>query len=193
MVWSARISKTKKIGLFVMFSGGLITAIFGGLRCGYVLQDGVQGPQLAGEWSCRESFVAVFISNFPVLFPILHRAVHRAKVGSSGGDPSGSGGTPGNSRGFKLSTLSREKKRNKFKHPLSLPAETYYDQFGSEEEIIATGEGGVGGEKTDGKSTVVPSIPEEDIKVTKEWRVQSQVDQEAVEREKKKAVTGYAR
>jgi hypothetical protein len=73
MIWNARISKVKKAGLGVMFCGGLITAIFGGLRCGYVLQNSPEGAQLAGEWSCRESFVAVFISNIPVLFPILHQ------------------------------------------------------------------------------------------------------------------------
>lgn len=195
MVWSARISLTKKIGLFVMFSGGLITAVFGGLRCGYILQDSEEGPQLAGEWSCRESFVAVFISNFPILFPFLHRAWRRSRFGTSGDYKSSSGGvTPGagntkNSGAFKLSTLSggksSGKKGNKFKHPLSLPGETFYDRFGSEEEIIENKEGG---DKKDS-----PKAVEEDIKVTTEWRVQSQeVDAQALERERRDRITaGY--
>lgn len=188
MVWSARISVTKKTGLFVMFSGGLITTVFGGLRCGYILQDSAQGPQLAGEWSCRESFVAVFISNFPVLFPFLHRAVRRAGFGSSGqsgGVLTPDAGNTKNSGHIKLGTLSGKgaKKGNKFKHPLSLPGETFYDRFGSEEEIIDPKDG----------VTKKDSPKEEDIKVTTEWHVQSQqVDDEAMTREKMQRVTaGY--
>ena len=193
MVWSARTSLTKKIGLCVMFSGGLITAIFGGLRCGYILEDSAEGPQLAGEWSCRESFVAVFISNFPILFPFMHRAFLRSRFASSSNDTSGDGSNTKGSAGFKLSTLSgksggKKSKGNKFKHPLSLPAETFYEQFGSEEDIIGT-EDGKGGEKK-GESA---AKAEEDIKVTTEWRVQSQqIDADALAQEKKERITaGY--
>ncbi len=191
MVWSARISLTKKVGLFVMFSGGLITAIFGGLRCGYILQDSEQGPQLAGEWSCRESFVAVFISNFPILFPFMHRAWLRSRFGTSNKNSSGgltpAAGNTKNSGAFKLSSLSGKgggKKGNKFKHPLSLPGETFYDRFGSEEEIIENKEGV--GKKDSPKA-------EDDIKITPEWRVQSQeVDARALERERRERITaGY--
>jgi hypothetical protein len=156
MIWSARIAFPKKLGLCVMFCGGLITAVFGGLRCGYVLGDGKNGPQLAGEWSCRESFVAIFITNFPILFPILHRALRRANTKFSSYGPSSSkdktpgGGDTKSSSGFKLSTVSKkDQKRNKYKHPLSLPAETFYERFGSEEDIITMpeGMGGVPGSK----------------------------------------------
>lgn len=191
MVWSARISVTKKTGLFVMFSGGMITAVFGGLRCGYILQNSVAGPALAGEWSCRESFVAVFISNFPILFPFLNRAIRRSRFGSSG-QSSGAltpsaGNTKASSSGrFKLSTLAGKgaKRGNKFKHPLSLPGETFYDRFGSEEEII------------DPKAEAIKKDSpkeEEDIKVTTEWSVQSQqADGDAITRERRERVTaGY--
>lgn len=199
MIWSARISPTKKIGLLVMFSGGLITAVFGGLRCGYILQDTIQGPQLAGEWSCRESFVAVFISNFPVLFPFLHRAWRRSRFGSLGNTKGSSGVTPGaaggdnstkNSSGgaFKLVTIGGKssKKGGKYKHPLSLPGETFYERFGSEEEIIESKEG-----KDRQKDSTKGA--EQDVYVTTEWYVQShEVDATRTEQERRERITaGY--
>lgn len=213
MVWNARISPTKKAGLCVMFCGGLITAVFGGLRCGFVLSDRPDGPQLAGEWSCRESFVAVFVTNFPVLFPVVHRACrqrfHNGFFGSSYGSSANKGkdgkggGTPGNSRsgsvGFKLSTISkRENKKGKFKHPLSLPADSFFTRLdGSEEDMIEGGGNGSTAPETEGRGGgvgVVPSIPEdEDIKVTTEWHVQASqpIDAESMERERRDLERGF--
>jgi hypothetical protein len=87
-----------------------------------------------------------------------------------------------------LTTISK-KNQKKFNHPLSLPVETLYTRFGSEEEIIGTPEA-VGG--TPERRDAGPPIPEEDIKVTTEWRVQSQsVDAEAVAREKREREMGF--
>jgi hypothetical protein len=36
-------------------------------------QDPVNGPQLAGAWGVRESFVATVTTNLPVLFPLVKR------------------------------------------------------------------------------------------------------------------------
>lgn len=192
MIWSARISTSKKVGLCVMFCGGLITAVFGGLRCGYVLANTKDGPQQAGEWSCRESFVAVFVTNFPIIFPIVHRAIRGRMTGrfSSIDGPSGKGtpgngngnGTKGSSSGFKLSTISKKgEKKKKFQHPLSLPAETFFGdtRYGSEEDIIEGGAAAGNNMAGNGTEGRVPSIPEEGregrgIKVTTEWRVQDE-------------------
>jgi hypothetical protein len=188
MVWSARISPLKKLALIGMFCGGLITAVAGILRCTFILLDRPDGPQLAGEWSCRESFIAVFISNIPVLYPILHKffkhvketayshSRSRSRSARDGKSP-GVTNTTGGSRSYKLSTLSKpSKKKEKFKHPLSLPGETFYERFGSEEEII-----GADG-KTPGRSSAEKSDVEvrnkvmgsgDDIVVTREWQVQN--------------------
>jgi hypothetical protein len=137
-----------------MFCGGLITAVAGILRCTFVLLDRPDGPQLAGEWSCRESFIAVFISNSGQLGK------------SSEGDSS--------SRAYKLSSLSKpSKKKDKFKHPLSLPGETFYERFGSEEEIVGTN----GGTRTSsprekqGDVEVGTKSLGGDIMVTRQWQV----------------------
>ncbi|WAO92316.1 Hypothetical protein NCS54_00982000 [Fusarium falciforme] len=198
MVWNANIPRAKKIALIVIFCGGLITAVFGGLRCGYVLQGGVEGPQRAGEWSCRESFVAMVVTNLPVLTPLIQRGVRRARIGYSGYNGSGSAGTPGVSKGssrFQLTTIGgKGRKKAAFKHPLSLPGETFYERYGSEEEIVeggqnpksATNPDSESYRKNDGKGG-------EEIVVTTQWNVEHQEsERHEVDRESKKFVTaGY--
>ena len=170
MIWNARVSKTKKAGLGVMFCGGFITAVFGGLRCGYVLQDSPQGPQLAGEWSCRESFVAVFITNIPVVFPIIHRYYKRVRQTTTSLSRSRTegDGSKESSSGFRLRSISsKHVGKKKFKHPLSLPGETFYERYGSEEEIVR--------DAAD-KSSKEPrraAKATDDIVVTTTWQVQS--------------------
>lgn len=124
-----------------VFCGGTLTAIFGILRCTFVLLNRPDGPELAGAWSCRESFVAVFISNLPILYPIVHRITKNlmTKAHTLSGSPSSGviGDKTPNATNFKMSTLSRiSRKKEKYKHPLSLPPETLYTRFGSEDEIV---------------------------------------------------------
>ncbi|KAH8172302.1 hypothetical protein LIA77_09070 [Sarocladium implicatum] len=139
MIWQARISKTKKAGLGVMLCGGLLTAVFGGLRCGYVLQDSPDGPQLAGEWSCRESFVAVLISNIPVLFPILRQHYKHIRNTTTSFSRSYTEPDPSKSSSvFRMRTISSKNDgKKRFKHPLSLPGDTFYERYSSEEEIVS--------------------------------------------------------
>jgi len=205
MVWNARISKGKKIGLITMFCGGLITAIFGGLRCGYVLKGGPTAPQQAGEWSVRESFVAMIVTNFPVMVPIIQRGVSRIREATSIGG-TGHSDTPGQSKAsqsYQLPTISKRSKKKNFKHPLSLPGETFYERYGSEEEIMEAGKANKSGDAT--TATDTSSIPQDaftegsrdlnradkDIVVTNEWRVQSREPAEgSLEKEKKRIITG---
>lgn len=124
-----------------MFCGGSLTAIFGILLCTFVLLDRPNGPELAGAWSCRESFVAVFISNLPIMYPIIHRFFRNLASKVYTGPNLHSEGTSSNkslgATNFKKSTLSKSsRKKGKYEHPLSLPPETLYTRFGSEEEIV---------------------------------------------------------
>lgn len=191
MIWSARIGLVKKLALIAMFCGGLVTAIAGILRCTFVLLDRPDGPQLAGEWSCRESFIAVFISNIPVMYPIVHKFINhvrqtvytysysRSRTGmKSGGDGNGTGTGMQGSKGYKLSSVSMKgRKKEKFKHPLSLPGDTFYERFGSEEEII-----GIDGKIMTHTSGEKTSSREDEkhvangIQMTREWEVASSKD-----------------
>lgn len=163
-----------------MFCGGIFTAVAGLLRCILILTSGAAGPQQAGEWSCRESFLAVLVSNVPMVFPQLHRIYLRATGQSiSTGDESKS-----KSKSFQLGTLSSKKNR-KFKHPLSIPDDTImnqtaYERYGSDEMIVIPEEDAknahvnVGDSASDAQSSVKGG----DIRVTTQWDVQSKEEEE---------------
>lgn len=144
------------------------------------------GPELAGAWSCRESFIAVFISNVPVIYPIVYKAFQAMKTTAYSHSRSRSqGGIGASDNGkdgvrFKMGTLSaRSKKKDKFQHPLSLPGDTLYTRFGSEEDII-------GSDGSDGRSmkstkadkkreSRVPNNPFSQVTVTREVDVRNSV------------------
>lgn len=96
MILKARLPIKKKLGLVAMFTGGLFATTAGFLRCVLiitvsfvctfelsialiVIQSGPSGPQQAGAWSCRESCIAVCVSNVPVIYPFVTRIHHRMR------------------------------------------------------------------------------------------------------------------
>lgn len=175
-----------------MFCGGLLTAIFGILRCTFVLLNRPNGPELAGAWSCRESFVAVFISNLPVMYPIMHRLTKnlskaytqsRSRSQSRPGDAAAGGDnkTPGGGgSSFKMSAMSKvSRKKDKYQHPLSLPPETYYTRFGSEEEIMGC-DGKMGPVTSMGKDgSFVGTSPFPQVMVTRDFEVRDSFQEPA--------------
>ncbi|KAH7161786.1 hypothetical protein EDB81DRAFT_785532 [Dactylonectria macrodidyma] len=66
MLWGAQIPKVKKIGLIVLFSGGIFVMVAGILRCVLILKNPETGPQEGASWAVRESFVAVATSSLPM-------------------------------------------------------------------------------------------------------------------------------
>lgn len=93
MLWKAAMPWFQKVWLIALFSCGLFVtmaailrvvllvsastqrALFVILHCLTVLQDPVNGAQLAGSWAVRETFVAVLVTNLPMLFPQLKKWV----------------------------------------------------------------------------------------------------------------------
>ncbi|EMR61684.1 hypothetical protein UCREL1_11382 [Eutypa lata UCREL1] len=61
----------KKLGLMVLFSGGLLVIACAILRVVLLVADPVNGAQLAGSFAVRETFVAVVTTNLPMVFPLL--------------------------------------------------------------------------------------------------------------------------
>ncbi|KAL8732281.1 MAG: hypothetical protein Q9166_002853 [cf. Caloplaca sp. 2 TL-2023] len=95
------------------------------------LPSGVNGPMQAGEWSIRESFIAVVVGNLPMLYTLYQRirqygtnSFNRSNDKRS--YPLGSYRTGGSSR-------LGARKVKKFQHPLSMPNDTAMD---SDERII---------------------------------------------------------
>ncbi|KAH8807837.1 hypothetical protein F5884DRAFT_347824 [Xylogone sp. PMI_703] len=184
MVWGTRMDIKKKIGLLVMFCAGIFTAVAGLLRCVLILTSGADGPEQAGEWSCRESFIAVLVSNVPFIYPPLRRAFKRLT-----GQPTTTGeDTKSRSKSYQLGNFTISSKKNKkFKHPLSMPDETVmqrtaYERYGSDEMIVIPEEeeavGGIGQSKiNDSASDAHSSVKGGDIRVTTRWEVQSDSDE----------------
>ncbi|KND88026.1 hypothetical protein TOPH_07311 [Tolypocladium ophioglossoides CBS 100239] len=71
MLWKATLRPWKKIGLILLFSGGLFVVVCATLRCILIVTDPINGAQLAGSWAVRETFVAVVTTNLPMIFPLL--------------------------------------------------------------------------------------------------------------------------
>ncbi|KAL6718197.1 hypothetical protein ACLMJK_004285 [Lecanora helva] len=69
MVIKARLPTKKKLGLIAMFMGGILTTIAGILRCALIITAGSNGARQAGSWSVRESFIAVCVTNVPMIYP----------------------------------------------------------------------------------------------------------------------------
>ncbi|KAI1773794.1 hypothetical protein F4818DRAFT_101827 [Hypoxylon cercidicola] len=70
MLWQSSLKPVKKMGLIILFSGGLFVVACAILRCALIVTDPVNGAQLAGSWAVRETFVAVVTTNLPMIFPL---------------------------------------------------------------------------------------------------------------------------
>ncbi|KAJ6151338.1 hypothetical protein N7470_007932 [Penicillium chermesinum] len=134
MLFRARLRWREKVELLVLFSGGLFVMMCGILRCVLILTDGANGAEQAGSWACRETFVAVVIGNVPMIYPLIRRMARRAGLylstkGGSQSDPA-----------YQLSDgdtgPSSYPKRKKFRHPLSLPADSQWNTVSDEQMIL---------------------------------------------------------
>lgn len=91
MLWGSRLKLLKKIGATFILSAGVFVLVCATLKSAFVLvvspclnvpiffnpplnlllQDPIQGAQLAGQWGVRETFVACVVTNLPMLFHLL--------------------------------------------------------------------------------------------------------------------------
>ncbi|KAL8717247.1 MAG: hypothetical protein Q9181_008345, partial [Wetmoreana brouardii] len=92
--------------------------------------SGANGPQQAGQWSIRESFIAVVVGNLPMLYTLFQRI--QSYGTNSFNRSSGKRSHP--LRSYRTGGSSRMgKKTKKFHHPLSMPNDTAMD---SDERIV---------------------------------------------------------
>ncbi|QSS53272.1 hypothetical protein I7I53_00475 [Histoplasma capsulatum var. duboisii H88] len=71
MLWQSSIKPMKKVGLTVLFSGGLLVMACAVVRVVMIVVDPVNGAQSAGSWAVRETFIAVITTNMPMVFPLM--------------------------------------------------------------------------------------------------------------------------
>ncbi|TGO55879.1 hypothetical protein BCON_0085g00300 [Botryotinia convoluta] len=60
----------QKLFLLVLYSGGFLVTVFGILRCVSILTT-LGTATSSGQWSLRESFLAVLVTNLPIVAPII--------------------------------------------------------------------------------------------------------------------------
>ncbi|OQE17960.1 hypothetical protein PENSTE_c019G01649 [Penicillium steckii] len=135
MLFKARLRWREKLELLILFSGGLFVMMAGILRCVLILTAGANGAQQAGSWACRETFVAVIIGNIPMIYPLIRRVARRAGLYLTTKSDSQSYPAYPLSEGENISGYS---KRKKFRHPLSLPADTQWNTTSDEQMILPT-------------------------------------------------------
>ncbi|ROT39959.1 hypothetical protein SODALDRAFT_332106 [Sodiomyces alkalinus F11] len=71
LLWGTTLKTYKKVGMIVLFGGGMFVIVCATLRCVYIVTDPINGAQLAGSWAVRETFVAVVTTNLPLIFPLV--------------------------------------------------------------------------------------------------------------------------
>ncbi|KAK7942647.1 uncharacterized protein PG986_011760 [Apiospora aurea] len=86
MLLHARLRTVKKLGLCLLFSGGIFVGTAAILRCvlalepsppappDLCLQDPKDNADTSTSWAVRESFVAIWVTNMPVLWPSILKA-----------------------------------------------------------------------------------------------------------------------
>jgi hypothetical protein len=98
MLWHSSLKTPKKLGLMFLFSGGIFVVVCAILRCilivvvsffrfsssrlppnkdidSRVQQDPVNGALLAGSWAVRETFIAVVVTNLPMIVSVVKGAL----------------------------------------------------------------------------------------------------------------------
>ncbi|KAI1761546.1 hypothetical protein GGR53DRAFT_22665 [Hypoxylon sp. FL1150] len=81
LLWVANIGLRRKISLMVLFSGAIFVMVASIARGVSILQAGADGAVTGSEWACRETFVAIVVTNLPIIQPFFRKAA--ARIGSS--------------------------------------------------------------------------------------------------------------
>ncbi|KAL2105309.1 hypothetical protein VUR80DRAFT_8594 [Thermomyces stellatus] len=149
LLWRVNISLRRRLTLMVLFSGATFIMMAGIIRAVVISTSGPEGAVSGSQWACRETFVAIIVSNVPIIQPLIRKAA--SKVGLSGLF-SKSRGTYGESHqlqsqepGGSRFGISSKKRGRQPSHPLSIPQTT---AWGSDEQIILPQQNG----QADGKA-----------------------------------------
>jgi len=124
MIWRSFLPTKVKVGLYVMFSGGVVVTTVAFLCCFFIITAGIEGAARAGQWSIRESFLAILITNIPLIFPFVARFYNR--VSSTLSSSSGKRGSYrlNSSPGISFGSLGRKKAPS----PYSIPGESAWEK-----------------------------------------------------------------
>lgn len=97
LLWNSRLRFIEKALSTIVLGAGVFVLACVGVKTVFILTDDINGPEQAGAWGTREAFVAVVVTNLPMVFPLI-KAMLRPLLGTwiaSRGRSSGPYKTPG--------------------------------------------------------------------------------------------------
>ncbi|KAJ4183736.1 hypothetical protein NW759_017062 [Fusarium solani] len=136
----------------LLFSGALFIMMAGTIRAVVILTSGPEGALTGSSWACRETFVAIIVTNLPVIQPLLRKgasmiglnALFSRQTNTTADSHQLRSSEQGGSR------FGTSRKRG----PLSVPQAT---AWGSDEHILPEDMDGKGPSQKDGSGSVVVS------------------------------------
>ncbi|KAL3605231.1 hypothetical protein FPOAC2_00173 [Fusarium poae] len=73
LLWGVNISLRRRLTLMLLFSGALFIMMAGTIRAVTILTAGPNGAVAGSSWACRETFVAIIVTNLPIIQPLLRK------------------------------------------------------------------------------------------------------------------------
>ncbi|KAH8658557.1 hypothetical protein BGZ61DRAFT_486164 [Ilyonectria robusta] len=141
LLWGVNIGLRRRLTLMLLFSGAIFVIMAGTIRAVVIMTSGPEGALAGSSWACRETFVAIIVSNLPILQPLMRRGAN--KIGLSG---LFSRSSPTRGESYQLNNDdngasgsmfdTRQKQHGSRRHPLSNSQTT---AWGSEERIMGAG------------------------------------------------------
>ncbi|KLJ05419.1 hypothetical protein EMPG_11093 [Blastomyces silverae] len=155
LLWKVNISLRKKATLMGLFSGACFIMVAAIIRAVTILSSGPEGAVSGSRWACRETFVAIAVSNLPIIHPLMLRVVRGTKLNFLFTSASRQSQPSGYTSSRTKQSSAREG-RKKIHHPLSIPGT---NAWGSDEYILSTGTNVPQKEITVVQETIVRSDP----------------------------------
>ncbi|PNH45141.1 hypothetical protein VD0004_g2640 [Verticillium dahliae] len=156
LVWGVNISLRRRLTLMFLFSGAVFVVMAATIRAVVISTSGPEGAVSGSSWACRETFVAIVVTNLPIIQPLIRKAAN--KIGLStlftrssptaaesyqlDSNPAGTNGCG--------SHFNTRREKGAAPHPLSIPQAT---AWGSDEYILHDGLDGNSAEAKDGDCT----------------------------------------
>ncbi|KAK4214981.1 hypothetical protein QBC37DRAFT_472301 [Rhypophila decipiens] len=71
LLWGSRLRFLEKLLSTLVLGAGVFVLVCATVKTVFIVTDDVNGAELAGAWGTREAFVAVIVTNLPVVFPLM--------------------------------------------------------------------------------------------------------------------------
>ncbi|KAM5349158.1 hypothetical protein ACJ41O_008981 [Fusarium nematophilum] len=138
LLWGVNISLRRRLTLMLLFSGALFIMMAGTIRAVVILTSGVEGAISGSSWACRETFVAIIVTNLPIIQPLLRKGASMIGLSVLFSRQTRSASESHQLRSSELGgshfTGTRSRRRGPpHPHPLSVPQAT---AWGSDEHIL---------------------------------------------------------